>query len=124
MNLFDASALLAFLLGEEGADLVEEQLVAGGACSAVNWSETAQKLLAHGQDWGLSRALLLTYDLDVVPVLAVDAEAAARMWRRGSGLSVADRLCLATGQRLGATVWTADSAWGGAKEGVRQIRGV
>ena len=120
MNLIDASALLAFLQGEEGADVVEE-LLTGGACSAVNWSETAQKLLARDQDWMLSRGLLLSYGLDVIPVLAADAEAAARMWRRGSGWSIADRLCMAAGQRLGATVWTVDAAWG-AGENVRQIR--
>lgn len=123
MNLFDASALLAFLQGEDGADVVEERLVAGGACSAVNWAETAQKLLANDQDWELSRGLLLTYGLEVVPVLSADAETAARMWTRGSGLSLADRLCLATGQRLEATVWTADTAWGTTQH-VRQIRGI
>lgn len=122
MNLFDASALIAFLQGEDGAEVVEEQLLVGGACSAVNWSETAQKLLAHDQDWGLSRGLLLTYGLEVIPVLSADAEAAARMWKRGGGLSLADRLCLATGQRLGATVWTADKHWGSTQQ-VRQIRG-
>jgi len=54
-------------------------------------------------------------------VLVDDAELAARLWRTGSGLSLADRLCLATGRRLEATVWTADSAWGSA-DGVRQVR--
>ncbi len=56
MNLFDASALLAFLQGEEGSGVVEQELLSGGACSAVNWSETAQRLLASGQDWGLCLA--------------------------------------------------------------------
>jgi PIN domain nuclease of toxin-antitoxin system len=121
VNLFDASALLAFLQDEEGAEVVEEQLLVGGACSAANWSETAQKLLAHGHDWELSRGLLLTYGLEMLPVQAADAEAAARMWKRRSGLSLADRLCLATGQRLNATVWTADTAMG-ATDHVRQIR--
>ncbi len=36
-------------------------------------------------------------------------------------MSLADRLCLATGRRLGATVWTADTAWG-TGNGVRPIR--
>ena len=55
------------------------------------------------------------------PVLAVDAERAASMWCPGIGLSLADRLCLALGQRLGAEVWTADLAWGYA-HGMKQIR--
>jgi PIN domain nuclease of toxin-antitoxin system len=121
VNLFDASALLCFLQGEEGTDVVERELVAGGACSAANWSETAQKLIAHGHDWGLARGLLRTYSLAVEPVREDDAELAAELWRAGSGLSLADRLCLATAERLAATVWTADSAWG-SSEMIQQIR--
>jgi ribonuclease VapC len=121
VNLFDASALLCFLLGETGADVVERELILGGACSAANWSEVAQKLLAHRQDWDQVQALLMSYPLQVEPVLRPDAELAARMWRRGSGLSLGDRLCLATAQRLGATVWTADLAWGSSKK-VKQVR--
>lgn len=121
MNLFDASALLCFLKGEKGADVVERELIAGGVCSAANWSEIAQKLIAHDQAWDLARGLLLGYDLSVEPVRAADAECAARLWRAGSGLSLGDRLCLATGRRLGATVWTADTAWG-ASETIRQVR--
>ncbi len=121
MNLFDASALLCFLKNEAGADVVERQLLAGGACSAVNWSETAQKLIAHGQDWALARGVLLSYGLVVEPVTADDAERAARLWRHGSGLSLADRIALVTAHRRAATVWTADTAWG-TDPPVRQVR--
>jgi PIN domain nuclease of toxin-antitoxin system len=40
---------------------------------------------------------------------------------RGAGLSLADRLCLALGDRLDADVLTADQAWG-AGERIKQIR--
>lgn len=121
MNVFDASALLCFLQGETGADVVEQALLDGGVCSAVNWSEALQKVLAAGGDGDLAVGVLLSYPLQVEPVGRQDAEVAARRWRRGSGLSLADRLCLATGERLGATVWTADSTWGTAPP-VRQVR--
>jgi ribonuclease VapC len=121
MNLFDASALLCFLKNEPGAAVVERELLAGGACSAANWSETAQKLLSHGQDWTLARGLLLSYGLVVEPVLADDAERAAHLWRRGSGMSLADRLAVATAHRVTATIWTADKAWG-TDPPVRQVR--
>ena len=122
MNLFDSSALLCFLQGERGADAVEGTLSEdGGRVSAANWSEVAQKIIARKQDWDLARGLLQSYGLDVEPVLRSDAEVAASLWRRGSGLSLGDRLCLATGRRLDATVWTADAAWGTAAP-IRQVR--
>jgi PIN domain nuclease of toxin-antitoxin system len=121
VNLFDSSALLCFLRGEAGADVVERELAAGGACSAANWSEVVQKVDQGGGAWRPARALLLSYGLGIEPVIADDAERAARLWRRGSGLSLADRLCLATAHRLDAVVWTADTAWGDTAP-VRQVR--
>ena len=121
MNVFDASALLAFLQGEDGSAAVEAGLCAGGTCGTANWSEVAQKIRAHGRDWGLARALLASYGLHLEPVSIADAEQAAVSWAPGSGLSLADRLCLALGRRLDAIVWTADSSWG-SSEINRQIR--
>jgi len=121
VNVFDASALLAFLQGEKGAATVERELLAGGVCGAANWSEVAQKVMAHGGSWSLASALLASYALEIEPVTRSDAEAAAAMWQRGAALSLADRLCLALGDRLAATVWTADRGWG-RRRGVRHIR--
>ena len=122
MNLFDASALLCFLRGERGADTVEQLFERGsGFVSAVNWSEVAQKVRTAGGEWTLARGLLLNVGIGVEPVTARDAERAAALWRIGSGLSIADRICLATGERLAATVWTADTAWGESEQ-VRQVR--
>ena len=121
MNVFDASALLTFLQGERGAAQVEEALQDGGACGAANWSEVAQKVHAHGRNWDLSRALLASYGVRVEAVTAEDAEWAARRWTAGKGLSLADRLCLALGDRLDADIWTADQAWGTSGR-IRQVR--
>ena len=80
-------------------------------------------MLAAGRDWPLVRgALLASYEIRVEPVRwKTDAEWAARRWRRGEGLSLADRLCMALGERLDADVLTADTAWGSAGR-VQQIR--
>ena len=121
MNVFDASALLAFLQGEDGADDVEAGLLEGGFCSTANWSEVAQKVRSIGRTWEMAGALLASYELALEPVSVVDAERAAQLWRRGTGLSLGDRLCLALGERLGATVWTADRSWGSSAS-IRQIR--
>lgn len=117
----DASALLAFAQDETGAEAVEEVLLAGAVCATANWSEVAQKVLAADRDWDLVRTLLLSYDLEVAPVTMEDAEAAARRWERGAGLSLGDRLCLALADRLDADVLTADGTWG-ADGRVIQVR--
>lgn len=118
--VLDASALLAFLQGEEGADRVEAALL-DGYVSAANWSEVAQKVLARDADWQLTATLLHSYGLTIEPVSQQDAEVAASLWQRGSGLSLADRLCLALGERLSVPVLTADKAWGKSEQ-VHQIR--
>ena len=66
MNVFDASALLTFLQGENGAASVEEALRDGGACGAANWSEVAQKIRAHGRNWDLSRSLMDSYGVQEI----------------------------------------------------------
>ena len=107
----DASALLAFLQDEQRATAVEEALAGDVRCGAANWCEVMRWVLAAGADWYLVRALLESYGVRVEPVTAGDAEWAARRWRRGVGLSLADRLCLALADRLDADVLTAGTAW-------------
>lgn len=120
-SVLDASAILAFLLGEDGADAVEDALANDPRCGAANWSEVAQRVQSAGRDWDLARAVLASYGVRVEPVGSDDAEWAARRWRRGEGLSLADRLCLALGERLDAAVLTADKSWGGSGR-IVQIR--
>ena len=119
--VLDASAILVFLQGERGAEAVERALVESSVCGAANWSEVAQKVLAGEREWSLARALLLSYGVRIEPVLPEDAEWAARRWRRGEGLSLADRLCLALAERTDRRVLTADRAWGSSGR-VKQVR--
>ncbi|MGF1667766.1 MAG: type II toxin-antitoxin system VapC family toxin [Acidimicrobiia bacterium] len=121
MTVLDSSAILAFLLDEPGAAPVESALESGAVCGAANWSEVAQKVLAAGRNWDLARALVLSYPLVIEPVTSEDAERAAREWRRGAGLSLGDRLCLALADRLDAEVLTADTAWR-SDDRITQIR--
>ena len=65
--VIDASALLAYLFKEPGSDVVEEALLAGAACSAVNYSEVIQKSRAAGVDWRTAAAVLDAMGLTVVP---------------------------------------------------------
>lgn len=110
--VLDASALLAWLRGEPGADAVDAALD-GAAMSAVNWAETWQKLEQNGVD--AARALTQVRALGVVVVdfSTEDAAVAAGLWHscRAAGLSLGDRACLALAIRLGLPAVTADAAW-------------
>ncbi len=122
--MVDTSALLAWLQAETGADLVELEL-ATAAISSLNWSEVLHKSLAHGVQITGLRADMEALGLAIVPFDVDDAEQAARLWTPGSGLSLADRACLALGLRHGVPVLTADRAWAQVTRNVdvRVIRG-
>jgi len=108
--VLDASAVLAMLHREPGADAVAS-IVGASAISAVNWSEVVQKAAAHGVDTeGLADGLG-SIGLDIVAFELAEAEAAARLWRGAERLSIADRACLATAQQLDIPAVTADRAW-------------
>lgn len=117
MTVVDASAMLALLLGEPGADQVEAAL-GDASISAANWSEVAHKVRQPGGDWDLARSLLISYGLIVEPLTIEDAERAASLWRAGSGLSLGDRCCLALAERLDTSALTTDAAWDGLPQAV------
>jgi len=92
-----------------------------GIIGAPNWSEVLQKARQHGAQPGLVARLLTSFGLRVVDVTAEDAERAADLWVPGSALSLADRLCLAVGLRLGVAVVTTDAAWRSVPRGPKVI---
>jgi PIN domain nuclease of toxin-antitoxin system len=109
--VLDTSALLAWLLGEPGADTVRQAIGPRAVVSAANWAELARKVTEKGTDWPQLRNALVALGLNVAPVTAADAEASATFGEPRDGLSLGDRLCLAVGRRLGCDVLTADTAW-------------
>ncbi|HJS85968.1 MAG TPA: type II toxin-antitoxin system VapC family toxin [Acetobacteraceae bacterium] len=119
--VLDASALLALLLGEKGAERVVD-LLPRASVSAVNLSEVAAKLGERGMPELGIRTAFGDLDLDVH---AFDQEAAfaaglLRQRTRDRGLSLGDRACLALALRLDAIAATADQAWAGlALDGLR-----
>ena len=112
MNVLDASAVLALLHGEPGADEVEASLD-GSAMSCVNLSEVLQKAKQHGVD-----TEGLEIDLQALGVRIYDfdsrtARVTADLWpsTRGRGLSLGDRACLALARSLEGTAVTTDTRW-------------
>jgi ribonuclease VapC len=116
----DASVVLTWLQDEPGSDVAERYMVEG-VIGAANWSEVLQKGRQHGAQPELVARLLTSFGLGVVDVTAEDGERAAGLWTGGSPLSLADRLCLALGMRLGLEVVTTDEAWRSIADGPRLI---
>lgn len=112
--VFDASALLAVMFEEPGAQHVMEFLAQpGGEISAVNWSEAGAKLAERGLKEAQIARELNTFGLGVVPFDDVQAITAAtlRPLTRSLGLSLGDRCCLALARLRNARAVTADAAW-------------
>lgn len=116
--VFDASALLAFLLNESGADEVL-QVIERAVMSAVNLAEVRTKLADLGETAQASGDIALRLIRRVEPFTEQDANEAAalRSVTRKRGLSIGDRACLVLGRQLGAVIYTADRAWSGLAVG-------
>lgn len=117
-RVLDASAVLAWLQGETGADVVVDAFAAGSRISVFNWTEVLSKLAAEGKDPAtlaeeLARIGVDRETLPVEPVTEADELEIARLrpLTRTHGLSICDRACLALAKRLGFPALTADSAW-------------
>jgi ribonuclease VapC len=110
--VLDTSALLAWLRGEPGAEVVHP-LLPEAIMSAANWSEVCRKLHQRGVDAEKITSRLRTLGIQVEPLTEADAVTAAQLWSRNrqAGLSLADRCCLALGARLDLTTITADTSW-------------
>ncbi len=110
--MLDASALLACLLQEPGAEVVDG-LLGDARMASVNWAEVVQKSLSAGVDVEGMRGELQSLGMGVEPFLAVDGERAGQLWpfTRQQGLSLGDRACLSLALRLDLKVVTCDRAW-------------
>jgi PIN domain nuclease of toxin-antitoxin system len=110
--VLDASAVLALLQGEPGAERVEE-ILDGSLMSCVNLSEVLQKAEQHDVD-----AEGLEYDLEALGVRfrgfdVPDARSTAERWSAGTGLSLGDRACLALARSVDGTAITTERRWVG-----------
>lgn len=117
--VLDASALLALLAEEPGADQIEA-LLEGAAMSTVNLSEVLQKSEQHGIDIEGLEFDLEALGVEFHPFDVSQARATADIWARArAGLSLGDRACLALAGSLGRTAVTADPRWSAARHGIK-----
>jgi PIN domain nuclease of toxin-antitoxin system len=110
--VLDASAVLALLDAEPGADKVAS-ILAEAAIGTVNLAEVHTKLSERGQAGRQALAQILSAMEETVPF--TEEHAALTGSLRAStiplGLSLGDRACLALGITLEAEVYTAERLW-------------
>lgn len=117
-SVLDASAFLAYLRDEPGAEIVENALIDGCYISLINWVEVLSKIVDLGESPDeiikrLRNEGLLGNSLEIIACNEEDAINIAkfRALTKSAGLSLGDRACLALGKRLNLPVLTADKVW-------------
>ncbi len=116
--VLDASALMAHLKSEPGADVVDEAMKHRAAISIVIWGEVLSKLAERGEDpeevaKELKAEGLIGGVIAIEPVSEEDCIAIARLRvkTRKRGISQSDRTCMALAARLKVPALTSDHKW-------------
>jgi ribonuclease VapC len=119
--VLDASAVLAILNREAGAEKLPLRLLRDAAISTVNLAEVQSKLVSRGLDpddaWDAAIGPVRETEPFTIEQARIAGDLIAQT--RPLGLSLGDRACLALGIALGATVYTADQSWKGLRLGIR-----
>ena len=118
--VLDASAILAVLFQEPGAEKMTDEIMNSAIVSAVNLAEVQSKLvkMGHPPEDAWSDANLL--ETDPEPFTSDQARIAGDLITTTEkyGLSLGDRSCLALAIALKAPVYTTEQLWKNLKVGV------
>lgn len=113
MIIFDSSALIAWVKQEIGWEVVPR--VAAKAdivmMATINYAEVIQKLVWYGVPAEEAERVHEDLDIVLVPFSPSLARRAAALYVHRSGLSLADRACLALAAEFSAPAYTTDKAW-------------
>jgi ribonuclease VapC len=119
--VLDASAILAVLNQESGADKMTPELLNIAVGGTVNLAEVQGKLVENGlsadEAWEATCSLVRE-TIDFTPEQAKLAGALVAK-TRSLGLSLGDRACLALALILDAPVYTTDKSWKKLQAGIR-----
>jgi PIN domain nuclease of toxin-antitoxin system len=119
--VLDASALLAVLNREPGAEKLTPQLLSVATSSTINLAEVQSKLVSRGikpdEAWEATISPIREGAVFTDEQAKIAGSLIAQT--RAFGLSLGDRACLALGIALRAPVYTANRLWKNLKLGVR-----
>ncbi|MEI6789982.1 MAG: type II toxin-antitoxin system VapC family toxin [Myxococcaceae bacterium] len=117
--ILDASALLALINSEPGADKVSKVLP-DAQMSSVNYSEVATVLQNMGVSGDVIESILDGL-VKVIPFSQQHALFAASLYpkTKSHGLSLGDRACLTLGHFSKCPVYTADRVWANLDLGIK-----
>ncbi len=118
--VLDASALIAMLKGEKGADKVAGAIADARICT-INYAEVVTHFIHLGMPEREVDAMLDPLPMTIVPTDKALAQLAGRLRAvtAGHGLSLGDRFCLALAQRDDLPAWTSDQSWKAVADAVR-----
>lgn len=110
--ILDASALLALIQNEKGADMVRP-LLNRAVMSSINVAEVMTVLQRVDISPKESRLSISEIIKTIVPFDLEQAQYIAELqpYVQHKGISLGDRACISLGQKLQAPVYTADRIW-------------
>jgi PIN domain nuclease of toxin-antitoxin system len=118
--VLDASAILAIIFHERGAEKLTDEILDYAVASTVNLAEVQSKLVKKGyipeEAWEDALELVTA----VEPFTSEQARIAGDLITKTEkhGLSLGDRSCLALAIALKAPVYTTEQAWKNLKAGI------
>ncbi len=117
--VIDASAVIAYLRREPGAELAKQH-IPGAYISSVNLAEIVSKLVEEGMSLSDAKRTIGELGMDVIPFSEPDAldVGGLRAVTKQHGLSIGDRACLALARARRLPALTADRAWAALDLGV------
>jgi len=118
--VLDASAILAVLFHERGAENLTEEILQRAVASTVNLAEVQSKLVTMGRSPEEAWEDTLSLDTAAATFTSEQAKTAGSLIAQTAkmGLSLGDRSCLALAIALKAPVYTTEQVWKNLKVGV------
>jgi PIN domain nuclease of toxin-antitoxin system len=118
--VLDASAILAVLFNERGAENLTDEILSSAVISTVNLTEVQTKLVKLGRTPADAWVDTLSLGIAAEVFTSEQAETAGSLIAKTEkyGLSLGDRSCLALAIALNAPLYTTEQSWRNLQVGI------